>query len=58
MQTMSKKFGRIAAMLAVSSLLIAQGALASARHEDGASWFARAKQIVVKILDDIGVPKG
>jgi hypothetical protein len=55
---MSKKFGRIAAMLAVSSLLIAQGALASARHEDGASWFARAKQIVVKILDDIGVPKG
>jgi hypothetical protein len=48
----------MAAVLAVSSLLVAQGALASPRHEDGGGWLARAKQIVVKILSDIGTPKG
>lgn len=58
MKTVSQKFGRMAAVLAVSSLLVAQGALASARHEDGGGWLARAKQIVVKILSDIGIPKG
>lgn len=61
MESLSKRFGRMAAMLAVSSLLVAQGAFASARQEDRGGLLdrlARAKQIVVKILSDIGVPKG
>jgi hypothetical protein len=48
----------MAAVLAVSSLLVAQGALASARNEDRGGWLARARQIVVRILSDIGLPPG
>lgn len=48
----------MAAVLVVSSLLVAHGALGSAPQEDRGGWFARAKQIIVKILSDIGVPKG
>ena len=58
MQSVSQRFVRIAAVLAVSSLLVAQGAHASARNEDRGIWFARAKQIVVRILSDIGLPPG
>lgn len=48
----------MAAVLVVSSLLVTQGAFASARQEDRGGWFARAKQIVVRILSEIGTPKG
>lgn len=61
MQSVSKRFGRIAAVLAVSSLLVAQGALASARQDDRSDFlgrFARAKQIIVRILSEIGFPPG
>jgi hypothetical protein len=61
MQRMSKRFGRMAAVMAVSSVLVAQAAMASVREENGGGLLdrlARAKQIIVKILSDIGVPKG
>jgi hypothetical protein len=58
MQSVSRRFGRMAAVLVVSSLLVTQGAFASARQEDRGGWFARAKQIVVRILSEIGTPKG
>ena len=58
MQSVSQRFRRMAAVLVVSSLLVAHGALGSAPQEDRGGWFARAKQIIVKILSDIGVPKG
>jgi hypothetical protein len=61
MQSVSRRFGRIAAVVAVSSLLVTQSALAAVREEDRGGLLdrlARAKQIIVKILSDIGVPKG
>ena len=61
MQGVSKRFGRMAAVVAVSSLLVTQSALASVREEDRGGLLdrlARAKQIIVRILSDIGVPKG
>jgi hypothetical protein len=58
MQSVSRRFGRMAAVFALSSLLATQGALASARQEGSGGWLARAKQIVVKILSEIGTPKG
>ena len=61
MQGVSRSVGGMAAAIAVSSLLIAQGVLASARQDDRGGLLdriARVKQLVVKILSDIGVPKG
>jgi hypothetical protein len=60
MRSVSKRGGRTAAALAVSTILVAQGAFASARVDRGAflDRLMRAKEIVVKILSDIGVPPG
>jgi hypothetical protein len=61
MQGVSRSVGRMAAAIAVSSLLVSQGAFASARQDDRGGLLdriARVKQLVVKILSDIGVPKG
>jgi hypothetical protein len=61
MQGMSKRFGRMAALLAVSSILVTQGAFASARQEDRGGLlgqFLRVKHVVVKILSEIGFPPG
>lgn len=61
MQGVSRSLGRIAAVLAVSSLLVTQSAFASARQDDRGGLLdrlARLKHVVVKILSDIGVPKG
>jgi hypothetical protein len=61
MQGVSRSLGRIAAVLAVSSLLVTQSAFASARQDDRGGLLdrlTRLKHVVVKILSDIGVPKG
>jgi hypothetical protein len=60
MQGVSKRFCRVAAVLAVSSVLIAQGAFASARQSDrgGFDPFARLKQVVVKIFSEFSWPPG
>lgn len=61
MQSVSKSLGRMAAVVAVSSLLVAQGAFASSRQEDRSGWFdrlSRVKQVVVNILAELGFPPG
>lgn len=61
MRSLSKRAGSVAAVLAVSTILIAQGAFASAQQLDRGGLLGRllrAKQIVVKILSDIGLPPG
>ena len=61
MQGVSRRFGRMAAVIAVSSLLVTQGTFASAGQDDQGGLLdqlARVKHFVVKILSDIGVPKG
>ncbi len=58
MQSVSKRFGRVAAVLVVSSLLLAESAFASARQEDRGGWFFRLRRGVVKILSEIGFPPG
>jgi hypothetical protein len=61
MQGVSKRFSRVAAVLAVSSLLLAQGAFASAQQDDRGGWldsFLRVKHVVIKILSEIGFPPG
>lgn len=61
MQRVSRGFGRLAAVLVVSSILVTQGAYASARQDDRTALlgrFARAKQIVIRILSEIGFPPG
>ena len=61
MQRMSRSFGRLAAVLVVSSILVTQGAFASVRQDDRTGLLdrlARAKQIVIRILSEIGFPPG
>jgi hypothetical protein len=61
MQSVSKRAGRAAAALAVSTILIAEGAFASAQQVNRGGFLdklLRAKQIIVKILSDIGLPPG
>jgi hypothetical protein len=61
MQGVSRSLGRLAAVLVVSSLLFTQGALASARQDDRSmslGGFSRFKQVVVRILSELGFPPG
>ena len=61
MQSVSKRFGRVPAVLAVSSLLLAQGAFASVRQEARGGWldsFLRVKHVVIRTLSEIGFPPG
>ena len=58
MQSVSKRFGRVGAVLAVSSFLLAQGAFASTLQEDRGGWLLRVKHGVIRILSEIGFPPG
>jgi hypothetical protein len=61
MRGVSKGVSRVAAVLAVSAILVAQGAFAAEKQVDRGQLLdrlARAKQIIVKILTDIGLPPG
>jgi hypothetical protein len=51
----------MALVLAVSLILVTQSAFASASQDDRGGLLdrlARVKQVVVRILSDIGIPKG
>jgi hypothetical protein len=51
----------LAAVLVVSSILVTQGAFASVPQDDRTGLLdrlARAKQIVIRILSEIGFPPG
>jgi hypothetical protein len=57
----SKGSGRVAAALVVSTILFAQGVFASAQHVDQGGFLdrlLRAKQVVIRILSEIGMPPG
>jgi len=60
MQVVPRRLGRIAAVLAVSSILFAEGAFASAAERDRGRFdpLARVKQVVVKILSEFSWPPG
>jgi hypothetical protein len=61
MQGLSKSLGRMAAVVAVSSLLVSQGAFATPRQEDRSGLFdrlLRVKRVVVNILAELGFPPG
>jgi len=61
MQGVSRGLGRMAAVLAVSLILLAQSAFASARQDDGGGLFdrlARLKQVIVRILAEPSWPPG
>lgn len=61
MRSVSKGAGRAAVVLAVSTIVIAHGVLAAERQIDRGGFFdrlARTKQVIVKILSDIGLPPG
>ena len=61
MKGLSRSLGRMTGVLVVSSLLITQGALASGRQDDrgvSLSHFSRVKQVVVRILSELGFPPG
>lgn len=61
MRSVSKRVGQMTVVLVVSSLLVAQGAFASARQDDRGGLhdgLARIKQVVVKILGEFSWPPG
>jgi hypothetical protein len=61
MQSVSKRFGRMAAVLVVSSLLVTQGAFASSRQDDPLGLLgrlSRLKLVVVHVLSELGFPPG
>jgi hypothetical protein len=58
MQGVSRSLGRMAAVLAVSSLLVTQGAFAYARQDDRGGLLVRAKHVIVRILSEFGFPPG
>ena len=61
MRRVSKRLGRMTAVLAVSSFLVAQGAFASERQDNRGAFqdgLARLKQVVVKIFGEFSWPPG
>jgi hypothetical protein len=61
MKGLSRSIGRVAALLVVSTLLVTQGAFASARQYDRDGLFdrfSRVTRVVVHILSELGFPPG
>jgi hypothetical protein len=61
MRSVSKGVRRFAAVLAVSTIVVAHGAFAVERQDDRSGFLdrlARARQVVIKILNEFGFPPG
>ena len=61
MRGVSKRFVRAASVVALLTILAAQGATAAQRGDGGDVWlrrFERARHFIVTILDQLGGPPG
>lgn len=58
MRSLSRRFGRAAALVALLAILVAQGVDAADRNRDRGTRFERAKRFIVSVFSRIGYPPG